>query len=313
MKKLLPTSLAVAAILSANVASANWMYIDLDTNDYDWNGPLVGVPPTLSALDPDSKTGLFNEFGFSQLLATSIYDYTDGSINGNVLDTNDFNILTSYGIPTTGVALDGVTEVIFTLPDNSQNDIDALSPLTPPIVGRDGEGFLLSWDLRVLYDIRGTFSNSTGPTYDTGYFKVFFNDLYDDSNDRLVLTGTLTGSNIQAANLDLFFDLTYAETNFLWIDNGSGNFLDAAALIASGNNPTLQLDTNVNPPIPESKSLRLLTGDATSPYAVALVRQNTLDGSITSQIPEPSTLALLGLGLAGFGFLGRRQQGRRLG
>ncbi|HSG52250.1 MAG TPA: hypothetical protein VLA40_09080 [Rheinheimera sp.] len=66
-----------------------------------------------------------------------------------------------------------------------------------------------------------------GPVYTGGYIDVYFNDIFNNANDRPVLRLSLTGSHIEDANLNLFFDITFAEAGFLWIDNGSGTFIDA--------------------------------------------------------------------------------------
>jgi hypothetical protein len=197
--------------------------------------------------------------------------------------------------------MDGITLVDLELPDcpAGQCDIDALSPLVPPL-GSDNEGFLQTWDLQLEYFFEGTLL-AGGPTYTDGYIKIFFNDLNDDTNDRLILEGDLTGSDLEVANLDLFFDITFAEAGWLWIEDDNGVFVDA-----STSDSKLVIDTNVNPPIPTPDQLLAVdtTGDGVPDSAI---RQTTLDGSATAFVPEPSTIALVGLGLLGFGAATRRR------
>jgi hypothetical protein len=73
MKK---TLLAVAVGLVASTSAfASNMYIDLGSNAFDPG--TVGTCPlciVYSTGDANSTTGSFNEFGFSQILATSVYD-----------------------------------------------------------------------------------------------------------------------------------------------------------------------------------------------------------------------------------------------
>ncbi|MCF1184817.1 PEP-CTERM sorting domain-containing protein [Marichromatium gracile] len=296
--KTLTISLAAATALTANVASAGLMYLNLPDNSYD-AGRFIGAP------DANTMTGTFSEFGYSQLLATSIYDFTDGSVAGSFFDTNDPATLASYGIPTSGTALDGVSTVDLVMPNCplGQCDIDALSPLVPPL-GTDNEGFLQTWDLQVEYTFYGDL-DASGPTYTSGTFDVYFNDVNDDTNDRLVLTGELTGSVLSGANLDLLFDITFVVDDFLFIQDDNGVFVDAFDKLSAGGTPTLALDTNVNPPIPDPSELLLVAGPGGDPAAV---RQTTLDGSITGTIPEPATLGLLGAGLLGIGFAGSRRR-----
>lgn len=307
MKKLLLSTIAAASLVAGS-ANAGDIYLNVGTNDYDDTvttgaGAFLGIFAGSGFDAGNSETGSFSEFGFSQLLATSIYD-TDGAGNllGTVTDTNIPAALMAAGIPVggvTGTALDGSTSVTLERPacDLGQCDIDALSPLVPP-AGTDSEGFLRSWDFQVEYSLNAILTPA-GPVYTGGTFDFIFNDFFDDSNDRTVITGTVTGSNIQAANLDIFFDVTYAEAGFMFIDNGS-SFVDAADRIADGFLPTFTLDTNVNPPIP--------TADQLLEIGTVAIRQTTLDGSIAASIPEPATVAMLGLGLLGLGASARRKK-----
>lgn len=291
--KLVKTILAASVLTLSTGAMANDMYLDL-TN---LGGNLHDSSRFIGTADANSTTATFNEFGFSQILATSLYDMTDGTPLGSFYDTNIPAELTAAGIPASGTALDGITTVSLVMPDCplGQCDIDALSPLVPPLA-TDNEGFIQTWDLQVAYHFDGTL-DAAGPTYTGGTFDIYFNSLIDDTYDGLVISGVLTGSTLNAANLDLFFDITYALDDFLYIDSGS-SFLDAADVIANGYVPTMVLDTNVNPPVPTADQLLLVGTNA--------VRQTTLDGSITAQVPVPGTLALLGLGLLGASVRRRR-------
>lgn len=287
MKK---TLLAVATTLAMSAsANAAMMYIDLGTNVYDSSR---SIPP--GGVDANTTTAQFEEFGFNQIKATSVYDYSDGTVFGSFYDTNDPAKLLALGIPTSGLALDGVTTVNLVAPNCAlgQCDIDSLDPLVPPL-GTDNEGFLQTWDLQVQYDLVGTLT-AAGPQYTGGYFNVFFNDLLDDTNDRLIFSTVVIGSDIQLANLDLFLEIDYVEAGWLYVQDENGVFRDASTV-----RTVLTLDTNVAPPIPTDNQLLLIGTDA--------VRQANLDGSVIATVPEPASIALIGMGLLGLGFSRRRK------
>lgn len=299
MKTLTKLAYAVSALTFSGMAVANDMYIDLGTNSYDVTIPFVRTA------DADTTTGIFNEFGFSQILATSLYNYSDGSVFGSFFDTNIASELAFNNIPASGTALDGTTPVSLVTPNctSGQCDFDALSPLVPPL-NSDNEGFLTTWDLQVQYHFDGVLT-ATGPVYTGGFLDVYFNDLSTASlYDTKVLRASLTSSNIEAANLTLFFNITFALDNFLYISNGS-SFIDAADVIPSGNYATMRLDTNVDPAIPTPDQLLLVNDDDGNPWAV---RQARLDGSDTAAIPEPSVIALMGIGMLGLGLRFRSQK-----
>lgn len=281
MKKLTATAVAFATLFGAGATLADPMRFDVGTNSFD----AARLPP--NGFDLNSITATFTTIGFNDLLATSVYELAGGALTGNFYDTNRPADLAALGL----ISPDCLTNTPL-----GACDIDSLGGLVPPL-GSDNEGFLQKWDLQVVYRLEGVLTPG-GPTYTGGTFSVYFNDFSVAGQlDEKVIEGTLTGSNIQIANLDLFFDITFAKPGFFFIDSGSG-YIDAATLVGTANPATLRLDTNVDPPVPT-------LGDLTVVNATTAYRQAELDGTIRGVVPEPGTLALVGLSLVGFGAIRR--------
>jgi len=312
MKKLTKLAL-VTAVLFAGSTSAS--QIQLDLTQFGGNAHDIGTILFPGAFDADFVTESFSEFAFSGLWATSVYDLTDGSIAGNFYDTNIQRELVAAGIPLGGIsgnALDGTTPISLrhsecnvqvggvvsgSLGAGAECDVDALNPIAPPN-GGNAEGFGVSWDFQVEYHFDGILGGS-GPNYTGGFMNVYFNSRIDNSQDKLAFSANLTHSTLDVANLGLFFDITFAEADFLNFWGGS-DFVDVADTLGSGGVPRIVIDTNVNPPIPTSSELLLVGNNG--------IRQSTLDGSMNGvTIPEPGSIALIGLGLFGLGMSARRK------
>ena len=145
--------------------------------------------------------------------------------------------------------------------------------------------------------------------YTGGVFSVFYQSAATDPNNgKEVLRLIVTGSNIELTNLNVngYVDYSYAGGD-TFVQNffNSGEGLGSLYSNWLNNNISVSwvLDTNVDPPIPTPSQL-YNSGSG-------LIRQSTLDGSLVINVPEPGTLALVGLALAGVGFAQSRRPQRK--
>jgi len=316
IKKLLVAA-ALGTVMSTSAAIAGPFQINVG---FDVNG------------DGSTLTSPIDELGYSGTLATSIY-LGDPSVPGTaVIDTNIQSVMNSYGFaPGTYTAIDGTTSVSHQYPVSpGQTNIDTLNftggsgvgngfttgvggfPNSWGIPGTEGT----TWGITYDYHIEGV-TTASGVQYNSGFFDVF----YENGTDRIqVLRLNVTGSDLQAANLDIFGNVTY-DFNGDGTDDAAGNsfvqnfFIDYESGLtfyelwesgfAVGDLMSVRwiLDTNVNPPLPTANQL-VAYDDGNS-----LIRQTTLDGSVTFQVvPEPWTLGLFGAGLLALGFAARRRR-----
>lgn len=268
-----------------------------------------------SAPDGDSITADINELGYSGTLATSFY-FGDPSVNGTpVVDTN---ILPVFGFtPGAKTSINGTPVNLKNVTSIAERNIDSLNPLATGIDDTEGFGLGISngWTLTYSYTLQGQVNLAAGGVeFTSGFFDVFYQDLNAagglNGAEIQVAKILVTGSDVQAANLNIFGEVDYS-----WCAPACGafveNFFNDSASGESFYNiwsssvppPTINfvLDTNVNPPLPTASQLVQIPGGP-------LVRQTTLDGSVTFAVPEPGTLALLGAGLFGAGALRRRNK-----
>ncbi|MCE9549572.1 MAG: PEP-CTERM sorting domain-containing protein [Betaproteobacteria bacterium] len=308
LKKLI-VLMAIPFAIASGVALADPFYINVGGL-----GPAIG--------DANTTTRTFDSHQVFANTTSVIYDTNNsGSLNvgDKFIDAGDAHF--TSGLPSgdqEGINLDIGSGIIAEITTQWNNLVGSISAVTPITTGSLTGGFITTTNyvaggvFNFYFDAPGNanYGASVGTSDDSGF-----------GNGTHVLTLTLTsgtGSStfnslgqFVTGSSNLFAEITFARDNFFWFDNGNGivdagdkDFHDLLGLLIPIKlNASVDQNTNHVVNVAGNGS----AGPAGFGNQLQIIHSDH-DGSIEYSVPEPTSIALLGLGLLGLSFSRRNKK-----